>query len=96
MTAYWPTSAVTAHLTPAQKAEIMRAQVGISWPTMRACHKATSHIAADSTLTLICSEGVGVRRAYLQVPSFEQWMALERGGFVEVWDEFGFMVDALH
>ena len=96
MTAYWPTSAVTAHLTPAQKAEIMRAQVGISWPTMRACYKATSHIAADLSLTIIDSEGVGMRRVYLQVPSFEQWMALERSGFIEMWDEFGFIMDALH
>jgi hypothetical protein len=42
------------------------------------------------------SFGVGVRRVNLSYPSFEQWVALERGGFVEVWDEFGFVMDALH
>ena len=96
MTAYWPTSAVTAKLTQQQKAEIMRAQVGISWPTMRACCKAASELPADMSLVIIDSEGVGMRRVYLQVPSFEQWMALERSGFIEMWDEFGFIMDALH
>lgn len=96
MTAYWPTSAVTAKLTPEQKAEIMRAHIGISWPTMRACCKAASKLTADMSLVVIDSEGVGMRRAYLQVPSFEQWIGLERSGFIRVWGEFGFMMDALH
>lgn len=96
MTAYWPTSTVVQRLTPAQNAEVTRAHLGISWPTMTACHRATSGLPAETTLALVCSEGVGVRRVYLQHPSFEQWMALERGGFVEIWDEFGFIMDALH
>jgi hypothetical protein len=92
MTAYWPTSVVTAKLTPEQKAEVARAHVGISWPTMRACHQVTSKLPADTSLVIID----GARRVYLQVPSFEQWATLERGGFIQVWDEFGFIMDALH
>jgi len=37
-----------------------------------------------------------MRRVFLSYPSFEQWMSLERGGFVEMWDDFGFVMDALH
>ena len=61
MTAYWPTSAVTAKLTQQQRAEIARAYIGISWPTMRACHKAASNLPADLSLIIIDSEGVGMR-----------------------------------
>ena len=77
-------------------ADLMRAERGIPMLTMRACHNVTSKVAADTTLALVCSEGADVRRVYLQYPSFEQWVALERSGFVELWDEFGFIMDALH
>jgi hypothetical protein len=96
MTAYWPTSAVARHLTPPEQAELADPRRGITRPTMAACHRATSTIPADTTLTLMYTEGIGSRRIYLQFPSFEQWMALERGGFVEVSDDFGFILDALH
>ena len=97
MTAYWPTSAVARHLTPAQNAELARAaQFGIPLQTMRAAHRVTTNLVAETALAVICSEGVGVRRVYTQFPSFEHWIALERGGFIEVWDDFGFMIDALH
>jgi hypothetical protein len=69
---------------------------GISASTMDACYRATSKLPADKSIAIMESFGVGVRRVYLSYPSFEQWAALERGGFVEVWDEFGFVMDALH
>jgi hypothetical protein len=97
MTAYWPTSVVMRYLTAPQKAELINpTKRGISWTTMQACHRATSKLPADTALTAIYSEGIGTRRVYLQFPSYEQWMALERGGFMEVWDDFGFIMDALH
>jgi hypothetical protein len=69
---------------------------GASLQTIAACHALTSKIPACTSLALICSEGAGMRRVYLNYPDFEQWTALERGGFVEMWDEFGFVMDALH
>lgn len=94
MTAYWPTSSIVPALTPEQRNELAIARV--SRPTMIACHNATSRVPACTSLAIVQSEGVGVRRVYLQYPSFEQWIALERGGFIEVWDDFGFVMDALH
>jgi hypothetical protein len=37
-----------------------------------------------------------MRCVYLSYPDYGQWTALERGGFVEMWDDFGFVMDALH
>lgn len=96
MTAYWPASAVAQRLTPIQQAELANAQRGLCINTMAACHLVTSRLPACTSLAFVCSEGVGMRRVYLNYPSFEQWIALERGGFVEVWDDFGFVMDALH
>ncbi len=99
MTAYWPTHMVLRYgnLRPEQKAEVTNACAQlISLYTMAACHAATSKIPACTSLAFIHSEGAGMRRVYLSYPSFEQWTALERGGFVEMWDNFGFVMDALH
>lgn len=96
MTAYWPTSAVMQHLDPMQKHHVENAIQGIPQRTMLACHNVTSKLPADTTLTLIYSEGVASRRVYLQYPTCEQWVALERSGFVEASDTFGFILDALH
>ena len=95
MTAYWPTSAVMYRLELRYKAEIMNRDV-MSRETMNACHAVTSKIPACTSLAVIRSEGAGLRRVYLSYPSFDQWIALERGGFVEMWDDFGFVMDALH
>lgn len=83
-------------LSEDQKAEVMNARLGISEPTMVACHRATSKIPPDMSLAVVSSQGAGMRRVYLHYPDFAQWIALERGGFVEIWDEFGFVMDALH
>jgi hypothetical protein len=97
MTSYWPTAAVTQHLNGYQRVEIANAQLHpVSLLTMGACHAATSKIPACTSLAFIQAEGAGMRRVYLSYPSFEQWAALERGGFVEIWDDFGFVMDALH
>lgn len=94
MTAYWPTSAVMHRLEPRQKVEIMN--FGASWQTMRACHAVTNKIPACTSLAIVASKGAEPRRVYLSYPDYDQWMALERGGFVEMWDDFGFVMDALH
>jgi hypothetical protein len=96
MTSYWPASAVMPYLKPQQKAELMNAQLGMSMFTMSACHAAASKIPACTSLAIVQTQGVGMRRVYLSYPSFEQWAALERGGFVEIWDNFDFVMDALH
>jgi hypothetical protein len=93
MTSYWPASEVAQHV---KSTELLNPQLGISIWTMAACHAATSKIPACTSLAFMCSEGAGMRRVYLSYPSFEQWAALERGGFVEMWDNFGFVMDALH
>lgn len=84
------------HLNPAHQACVAEAHRGIPQSTMWACHRATSNVVPDTTLAFIFSEGVAARRVYLQHPNFEQWFALERGGFVEIWDDFGFVMDVLH
>lgn len=94
MTSYWPTSAVAQRLTPQQQDEVACAQLSLY--TMAACHLVTSKIPSHTSLAFVRSEGVAMRRVYLSYPSFEQWAALERSGFVEMWDEFGFVMDALH
>ncbi len=96
MTSYWPTAAVAERLTPQQQAEIADAQRGVSLYTIAACHAITSKIPACTSLAVVQAQGVGMRRVYLSYPSFEQWAALERGGFMEIWDDFGFVMDALH
>lgn len=96
MTAYWPTAAVMQCLEPEQRWHLINARAGIPWPTMIACHKAAEKIPACTSMVVIQSEGTGMRRAYLQHPSYEQWMALERGGFIEMWDDFGYVMDVLH
>ena len=96
MTSYWPTFAVMQRLAPTQQAELTNAQQGLCMNTMAACHLVTSKIPACTSLAFVRSENVGMRRVYLNYPSFEQWIALERGGFVEMWDDFGFVMDALH
>lgn len=95
MTSYWPTSAVMYRLESQYKAEIMTQDI-MSRQTMTACHAATSKIPACTSLAVICSEGAGMRRVYLSHPDYNQWMALERGGFMEMWDDFGFVMDTLH
>jgi len=97
MTAYWPTAAVVQYLNGYQRVEIANAQLHpVSLLTMRACHAVTSKVPACTSLAVVRSEGAGMRRVYLSCPSFDQWMALERGGFMEIWDDFGFVMDALH
>src|SRR5208282_320902 len=82
MTAYWPVAAVMHRLESQYKAEIMSQPV-MSARTMAACHAVTSGIPACTSLAIIRSEGAGPRRVYLSHPDFEQWTALERGGFME-------------
>lgn len=96
MTAYWPTAAVVEYLDGYQRIELANASLGMSQLMMIACHNATSRIPACTSLAIISSKGAGLRRVYLSYPDHAQWMALERGGFMEMWDDFGFILDALH
>lgn len=99
---YWPVSLFlgSPFLTQESKEELLAiGQPGtvLSQKVMVACHQ----IAAQSpdngaSMVLICNEDAPTRRVYLRQPSNENWLALERGGFVAAHNGFGFVLDALH
>lgn len=91
---YWPASAIMRDLQPRQRRELM--SLCISENTMIACHELACRLPAWTSITIICSEDGTMRRVYLERPTVENWIALERGGFVETFDGFGFVMDALH
>lgn len=69
----------------------------LSDSTLTACHQIAEHNPNSGvSLVLICSEDAATRRAYLRRPSNEDWLALERGGFVATQGNFGFVLDGLH
>lgn len=91
---YWPTSAIMQGLRPEQRCELM--SLHISENTMVACHDLACNLPACTSLAVICSEGAPMRRVYLERPTAENWLALERGGFMIAFNNFGFVMDALH
>jgi hypothetical protein len=99
---YWPTSLFMRNLNlpPESKQELAHiGQLGpaLSENTLVLCHHiATQTRASGALLVLIHNEGTSTRRAYAKRPSNEEWVALERGGFVSDGQNFGFTLDALH
>lgn len=92
---YWPTMTILQGLLrPEQRCELMSLQ--ISENTMGACYNLACKLPACKSLVVICSEGAEMRRVYLERPTAENWIALERGGFMTAFDNFGFIMDALH
>lgn len=68
----------------------------MSFEALQACRDLACKTPGCTSLVLICSEGAPMRRVYLKYPTREEWGALERGGFVTAFNNFGFMMDALH
>jgi hypothetical protein len=64
--------------------------------TMTALHKVACTLPACTSMALIFSEGAPVRRTYLRHPTQENWLQLERGGFIATDEDFAFILDALH
>lgn len=84
---------------PEQRHELMSLSATyamMSESTLVACHNAACKLPASTSLVLVCSENVPMRRVYLKRPTREEWFSLERGGFVTAFDNFGFIMDALH
>lgn len=62
-----------------------------------ACSEAAAHAQPIETpLIIVHSVGAPMRRIYTGYPEFDDWLRLERGGFVATDDTFGFVIDALH
>lgn len=98
MTKYWPTSIMlrSQELRPEQKLELKNHELGMSESTLVACHNLACRLPACTSMAVICSENAPMRRVYLRHPSDADWLALERSGFVMAFNNFGFVMDALH
>lgn len=68
----------------------------MSYEAMASCRDIAYKMPPCTSLVVVCSEGAPMRRVYLKRPPREEWNALERGGFVDAFNNFGFVMDALH
>jgi hypothetical protein len=70
----------------------------ISTEAISACGAvAVRLVAAETPLMIVETVGAPYRRVYTSYPEFDDWLALERGGFVQTDSgHFGFVFDALH
>lgn len=98
---YWPLAPMlrSPELQPEHKADLMTlgtAHATMSESTLTACHRLACKLPACKSLVIMSSEGAPMRRVYLKHPTNEEWDALERGGFVTAFNNFGFIMDALH
>lgn len=96
---YWPVNAFLNHRrTPMGcRLELLNvAGLRLSEESLVACHQLSMTIPACTSLALICSEGAPTRRVYLKHPTMENWLQIERGGFIDTGEGFGFLMDALH
>lgn len=99
---YWPLS-IVAHsplLPPAYAGEVHRAcaTAAMSHGAFMACSDVAAHTrAVETSLVIIESVNAPMRRVYSEYPNFDEWIRLERGGFIQN-DQgfFGFVLDALH
>lgn len=70
---------------------------GISPGSLAACNElAALEPTSDTPLLVVHSVDAPMRRVYAHRPCVDDWLKLERGGFVAANDTFGFVVDALH
>lgn len=99
---YWPLSviALSPLLPPVYVPELFRAYQDprLSQEAVIACNQVmelTPHV--ETPLVIVHSVKSPSRRVYLEYPQFEDWMRLERGGFVDTpGDGTYFIIDALH
>lgn len=99
---YWPLSDIAKSplLHHSQTWELMR--VEYIWPLSGGTMHACSHIAAQTPpaggapMVLVHTEGAISRCAYLQPPTYEDWLKFERAGFVDTGGAFGIVIDVLH
>lgn len=98
---YWPVSTMlnAGFLGPDQKQDLVQAlrdRRPVSYPTLVACHRTADAVAGYTSLTLLYSEGAPFRRVYVKHPTMGEWLALERGGFIDAFGDFGYVEDAIH
>lgn len=98
---YWPLSVIAQSpmLPPVYGPELYRAYYDprISQGALVACNQVAGHTRpVETPLVIIHSVGAPMRRVYTEYPEFDDWLRLERGGFIATDDTFGFVIDALH
>lgn len=98
---YWPIAPMmdSPNLQDWQKSELTFLKSGrgrTSESTLQVCHTLALNTIACTSMLLIRSQDAPFRRVYVKHPTRENWLALERGGFVDTHDGFGFIMDALH
>lgn len=99
---YWPLSVIVNSplMAPAYAMELFKvcATQHLSQGAFLACSDVTARTKpVETCMAIVESVNAPMRRVYTEYPDFEEWMALERSGFVL--DEsgfFGFVIDALH
>lgn len=98
---YWPLSVIAQSplMHPICMGELHRAYQAprLSEGTMIACNQVAGHTKpVETPLVIVHSVDAPMRRIYTEHPEFEDWLRLERGGFVATDDVFVFVIDALH
>lgn len=86
-------------LHPAIKIDVARcAYEGIPIPygSMAVCHSIAFSLPACTDLALVHSVGCTTHLVYLRHPTRENWLTLERSGFVATENDFGFTKERLH
>lgn len=102
MMRYWPLSVVMQSplLGDWDRAALTLLRTGhmrkIPNDTLYTCHNAAQKIPACTSMLLMHTEDAGIRRVYVRHPTQENWLTLERGGFVDTGTGFGYVMDALH
>lgn len=98
---YWDTHELinSGKLRQRHRRDIKRLlDVGVPLPnaTLYEVYQIMKTQPACTSLVMVRSEGCAIRRVYLEHPTQENWLALERTGFTLTDDHFGFIMDALH
>lgn len=98
---YWPLSEICMSplMHHVHQWELMCAYVEprMSQGTMIACNQVTAQTPARETpMVIIESVNAPNRRVYTSYPEFEDWLRLERAGFVAADGMLYFVIDGLH
>lgn len=98
---YWPLSIIrdSPLMAPAYAMELYGAMDApyISQGALIACNEVSNHTRhIETSLVIVHGTDAPMRRVYIRYPEFDEWMRLERGGFIATDESFGFVVDALH
>lgn len=98
---YWPTSMLirSPALSRIQKREVLRMdfyRISPPFSTLALCRGVAFTLPAHTSLLPMYTEGCTVKLTYLSRPTQEDWLHLERSGFLAIADDFGFTKETLH